>query len=220
MTLGLQGVRCSSFIHFKHSGRVRLCKIMRNRVGALITAAVTDAARRSAARPGREGDTATGRGTAAGTAAKVPAEAAAAGRGTRGKGRIPATRRSEAMPRPMKRRCVSAMPCCVRFVPMSEAGAGRGSEPVVLSVDEFEALRLIDLEGLNQEECARRMEVARTTVQAIYDRAREKVADFLVNARELRIAGGAYRLSEELGRGGPERHRCGCRWRKSPPPLD
>lgn len=112
------------------------------------------------------------------------------------------------------------MPCCVRFVPMPEAGAGGGSEPVVLSVDEFEALRLIDLEGLNQEECARRMEVARTTVQAIYDRAREKVADFLVNARELRIAGGAYRLSGELGRGGPERHRCGCRWRKSPPPLD
>jgi len=69
-------------------------------------------------------------------------------------------------------------------------GGGAAGDPGVLSVDEYESLRLIDLEGLSQEECAGRMQVARTTVQAIYDRARAKVADFLVNARELRIGGG------------------------------
>lgn len=81
---------------------------------------------------------------------------------------------------------------------------------MVLSVDEYESLRLIDLEGLSQEECAGRMQVARTTVQAIYDRARAKVADFLVNARELRIEGGTYRICGARGPGGTERHGHGC----------
>ena len=114
------------------------------------------------------------------------------------------------MPRPTKRRSVLAMPCCSRFVPASGERECATGDPVVLSVDEYESLRLIDLEGLSQEECAGRMQVARTTVQAIYDRARAKVADFLVNARELRIEGGAYRICGTCGPNGVERHGHGC----------
>ena len=63
-----------------------------------------------------------------------------------------------------------------------------------MTVDEFETIRLIDHQGLTQEECARQMNVARTTVQGIYDRARKKLADALVEAIPLTISGGKYRL--------------------------
>ncbi len=64
------------------------------------------------------------------------------------------------------------------------------SESVHMTVDEFEALRLLDAEGLTQEGCAARMNIARTTVTAIYDSARKKVADALVNGKRLLITGG------------------------------
>ena len=76
------------------------------------------------------------------------------------------------MPRPSKCRRVCAAPRCTRFEPQNAASA----QPVELQVDEFEALRLMDYENLTQEECARRMDVARTTVTGIYMRARRKVA--------------------------------------------
>lgn len=78
---------------------------------------------------------------------------------------------------------------------------------VAMTVDEYEALRLIDLEGLTQEQCAQNMQVARATVQAIYASARHKMAQCLVLQRELRIEGGDYRLCE----GGGGCGRCHCR---------
>ena len=63
-------------------------------------------------------------------------------------------------------------------------------ESVRMTVDEYEALRLLDVEGLTQESCAARMNIARTTVTAIYDSARKKVADALVHGKRLLIAGG------------------------------
>lgn len=65
---------------------------------------------------------------------------------------------------------------------------------VTMTVDEFECIRLIDLEKKTQEECASLMNVARTTAQAIYDSARSKIADSLVNRRVLRVEGGNYEL--------------------------
>ena len=94
------------------------------------------------------------------------------------------------MPRPRKLRRVCAMPRTCEFRPCS----GRRSGTVWLTVDEYEAIRLIDLQGLTQEACARQMDVARTTVQAIYNSARYKLADVLVHGKALSIQGGSYHL--------------------------
>lgn len=95
------------------------------------------------------------------------------------------------MPRPTKHRCVCALPRCSAFY----SEITNQKEGVSLSVEEFEAIRLIDYLGLTQEECAAQMEVARTTVQRIYNRARKKISVFLVEGRGLSIAGGNYRIS-------------------------
>ena len=73
------------------------------------------------------------------------------------------------MPRPVKRRRVCEPPRNARFGPLDGAPA----EIVVLTVDEYETIRLIDLLGLTQEECAGQMGMARTTVQALYEAARQ-----------------------------------------------
>ena len=98
------------------------------------------------------------------------------------------------MPRPRKCRRVCRLPENLGFMPVRP---GAGPEAVILNVDEFETLRLIDREGMNQEQCGVYMGVARTTVQQIYTSARKKIADALVEARPLRIEGGHYRLCEE-----------------------
>jgi predicted DNA-binding protein (UPF0251 family)/predicted Fe-Mo cluster-binding NifX family protein len=68
------------------------------------------------------------------------------------------------------------------------------AETAVLTVEEFETIRLIDWEHLTQQECAERMHVARTTVTDIYDHARLVLADCLVNGKNLVVAGGRYEL--------------------------
>ena len=95
------------------------------------------------------------------------------------------------MPRPRKCRNVCRLPDTAVFSP---AGEGAAKPAVILTVDEYETIRLIDREGLSQEECGERMNVARTTVQQIYTSARRKLADMLVEGLPLRIEGGAYRL--------------------------
>jgi len=92
------------------------------------------------------------------------------------------------MARPAKKRHIEAVPDCVQFGPRSDRSK---SERIILSVDEYEAIRLIDHEGLNQAEAAKHMEVSRTTVQSIYGSARKKLARSLVEGLELCIDGGA-----------------------------
>ncbi len=94
--------------------------------------------------------------------------------------------KGETMPRPFRCRRIEQLPVYRSFSPDDIAA----EESVQMTVDEYEALRLIDNEGLTQESCAARMNIARTTVTAIYDSARKKVADALVNGKRLLIAGG------------------------------
>lgn len=99
------------------------------------------------------------------------------------------------MPRPRKCRRVCALPERRQFAPVG----GEIGEAVVLTVDEYEAVRLIDMERLTQEQCAGRMDVSRATVQQIYDTARGKLAAALVEGKALRIEGGDYRLCDGTG---------------------
>lgn len=99
------------------------------------------------------------------------------------------------MSRPKKFRRVCEMPHSVGFSPLC-CGTIRPEEKV-MTVDEYETVRLIDLEGLTQEEVARQMGVARTTVTGIYTAARRKIADCLVNNKVLTISGGEYVICNE-----------------------
>lgn len=93
------------------------------------------------------------------------------------------------MARPTKWRKVEFIPNSRYFTPNQ---TGRLIEENILRVEEVEALRLKDLEGLDQEQCAEKMEISRQTFQRILNDARRKVADSLVNGKAIRIAGGNY----------------------------
>ena len=113
------------------------------------------------------------------------------------------------MPRPIKCRKVCHFPDILEFRPSNKNG-GRGEEDekevILLTVDEYETIRLIDKEGYSQEQCAGFMQIARTTVQRIYEIARKKVADAIVDGHPLRIEGGDFRIcdgkSSKCGLGG------------------
>jgi uncharacterized protein len=95
--------------------------------------------------------------------------------------------------RPRKPRRVCFMPGVTYFKPRGIPM--RLLEEVRLSVDELEALRLKDLEGLEQEEAARGMGVSRQTFQRIVEEAHRKVAEALVTGKALEIEGGDYELA-------------------------
>ena len=98
------------------------------------------------------------------------------------------------MSRPRKWRKVCCLPDSDEFGPLNQQS--KQKHVVFMTVDEYETIRLIDLEGLTQEECANQMNIARTTVQGIYTEARKKLAESLVNGRVLRIEGGDYKLCD------------------------
>lgn len=100
------------------------------------------------------------------------------------------------MPRPPKIRWVEYMPCVTSFKP---AGIPlRELEEVVLTVEELEAVRLKDLEGLEQEEGAERMRVSRPTFQRILVSAHRKIADALVSGKAIRVEGGAFQFARRI----------------------
>lgn len=98
------------------------------------------------------------------------------------------------MARPTKERYVCSMPKHGRFGPL---GQKHGRQKIVMGVDEYETIRLIDQEQLTQEECAEQMNIARTTVQGIYTEARKKLAAMLVEGKTILIEGGRFSLCEE-----------------------
>ena len=99
------------------------------------------------------------------------------------------------MPRTTKCRKICGFPDFYSFIP-EDADAGR-IETITLSLDEYETIRLLDHEGLNQEECAARMGVARTTVTAMYESARKKMISAIVEGKRLCIAGGNIEIDRE-----------------------
>ena len=100
------------------------------------------------------------------------------------------------MARPTRCRRICTEPRYSSFHP----GGQEKKDPVLLTVDEYESLRLIDYEKRTHEQCARQMGISRTTVTEIYERARTKVADCLVNGKPLKITGGNYRLCDGTAR--------------------
>jgi predicted DNA-binding protein (UPF0251 family) len=90
-------------------------------------------------------------------------------------------------------RKVSSVPLITYFKP---AGIRMNElEEVRLLVEEAESIRLKDLEGLEQEECAERMNISRSTFSRILDSARQKIADALLNGKAIRIMGGNFEMA-------------------------
>lgn len=98
------------------------------------------------------------------------------------------------MPRPQKLRRICGYPDYWSFAPDLDTA----NDTVILTLDEFEAMRLIDYLSKTQEQCAYEMKVARTTVTSIYDSARKKVAQALVEGRRIVISGGNYTLENVI----------------------
>jgi predicted DNA-binding protein (UPF0251 family) len=97
------------------------------------------------------------------------------------------------MSRPFKCRRVAFMPGVTYFKP---AGIPlRYLEEVRLSVEEVEALRLKELEGLEQVQGAQKMNISRQTFQRVLASARHKVADALLNGKAIRIEGGNFEIA-------------------------
>ena len=99
------------------------------------------------------------------------------------------------MPRATKCRKIWNFPDHYSFIP--EDADTDELETIVLSLDEYETIRLLDHESLNQEACAVRMGVARTTVTAMYESARKKMISAIVEGKRLRIAGGNIEIDSE-----------------------
>jgi predicted DNA-binding protein (UPF0251 family) len=110
------------------------------------------------------------------------------------------------MPRPPKCRRVEQFPGFTYFKPsgirMSELSE------IILTVEELEAIRLRDLLGMENEECAEKMSVSRPTFHRILAAARQKIAHALINGAALKITGGNFKLAQfKL-----ECRSCGHQW--------
>ncbi len=115
------------------------------------------------------------------------------------------------MPRPRKCRRVERPPIFVQFKP--QGIPWRGLEKVILSLDEFEAIRLADHEGLEHAEAAERMNISRPTFTRLIETARHKIAQAVVEGAALVIEGGAVRVEGDFCRcprcGAAREHRRG-----------
>ena len=88
---------------------------------------------------------------------------------------------------------VCHFPNVLEFLPADD---NEKKTPIVLTIDEYETIRLLDKNGYSQEQCAAAMQIARTTVQRIYEIARKKIADALIDGHPLRIEGGDFRICD------------------------
>ena len=96
------------------------------------------------------------------------------------------------MARPSRCRKICFEPTYDSFIP---EGISNG-EKIILTLDEYEVIRLIDLNKLTHEQASKQMNISRTTVSEIYEMARYKIANSLVHGRPLLISGGNYQLCQ------------------------
>ncbi len=94
--------------------------------------------------------------------------------------------------RPKKTRWIKCSPGQRCFRP--QGSIRRKLEGIILTIDEFEAMRLADLEGLTQAQVARQMKVHRSTVSRILANARRKISDALVNIKAIKVEGGCCKI--------------------------
>ncbi len=100
------------------------------------------------------------------------------------------------MARPPKKRTIENIPEYIYFKP---AGVPKSKlKEYILTFEELEAIRIKDIEGLDNEDCAAKMTVSRTTFQRVLGMARHKIALALLNGGAIRINGGNYQIAEEL----------------------
>lgn len=99
------------------------------------------------------------------------------------------------MARPSKSKKIGKLPTFQTFTafPISHS-----DNSIILELEEYETIRLIDYLGLTQEECAAQMEIGRATVQSLYTNARKKIARFIIEGSNLNISGGNYQLEENF----------------------
>lgn len=114
------------------------------------------------------------------------------------------------MPRPQRCRRICQKPPIDTFYPENS----QDETPIRLTLDEYEVIRLVDLDQQTHEQCAFQMDISRSTVQEIYESARRKLAACLVYGRTLMISGGNYRIC-----GGQENENCGSCCRKLAQPA-
>lgn len=98
------------------------------------------------------------------------------------------------MARRQKCRCICSKPAVKGFLPEGSPPCGT----VIIGYDEYETIRLLDYVKLTQAECAKKMHVSRPTVSRIYDEARQKMADAMVNGKSIRIEGGDVIVCEMM----------------------
>ena len=96
------------------------------------------------------------------------------------------------MARPKRCRRICTEPDFDAFAPAGIPCA----ETVTLTLEEYETIRLIDLENCTHQQCAQQMDISRTTVTELYEKARYKIADSLIGGKRLVISGGDYRLCD------------------------
>ena len=109
------------------------------------------------------------------------------------------------MPRPPRCRRICSAPRVERFCPCDVAE----SAPILLTLDEYEVIRLVDLEEKTHEQCATQMDISRSTVQEIYENARRKLAACLVYGKPLHITGGNVRICRGQEQQSESCHRAG-----------
>jgi len=96
------------------------------------------------------------------------------------------------MPRPRRRRRVRFRPDITFFKPMGVKEAYL--EESILTVDEFEAVRLKDMDGFDQEEAAKKMNISQPTFHRLITSARKKIADAIVKGKAIKIEGGDFKM--------------------------